>query len=167
MLSVGVDVHARSSQVCILDQNGKLVREFAIRGAPAKLIEALSKVKKPFAVCFEASCGYGYLFDQLRHVARHVVVAHPGQLRLIFRSKKKNDRMDARKLATLLFLDQVPTVYVPSVEVRSWRALIEYAPRRVSTRTSIDQGAAPLVSAVASAPERPANRHLSVRCPVH
>ena len=28
-----------------------------------------------------------------------MTVAHPGQLRLIFRSKRKNDRMDAEKLA--------------------------------------------------------------------
>ncbi len=29
----------------------------------------------------------------------------------VFRSKHKNDRVDAEKLATLLFLDEVPAVY--------------------------------------------------------
>jgi hypothetical protein len=78
MWSVGVDVHARISRVCVLDQNGKPVREFVIRGVPRRLVEALGELRKPFAVCFEAPCGYGYLFDQLRRIARRVVVAHPG-----------------------------------------------------------------------------------------
>jgi len=43
-------------------------------------------------------------------MARRVAVAHPGHLRLIFRSKRKSDRVDAEKLAKLLFLDEVPPV---------------------------------------------------------
>lgn len=136
MLSIGIDVHLRNSTVCILDRNGKEVRQFQVRGGPRKLIEELLRIKEPFAVCFEASCGYGFIFDELRRIARRVVVAHPGQVRLIFRSKKKNDRIDARKLATLLFLDQVPAVYVPSVDVRSWRAFIEYRGRLIAKRST-------------------------------
>ena len=135
MWSIGLDVHQRQSSVCILDSNGKRIKEFPVRGRWSKLIERLEQINQPFAICYEASCGYGYLHDQLRRIAKRVVVAHPGRLRLIFRSKKKNDRVDARKLATLLFLDQVPTVYVPSVQVRSWRALIEFRHRLINKRT--------------------------------
>jgi len=136
-LYVGLDVHQRFSAVCILDKNGKVVNRMAIRGHRAKVVEALGKLSEPFAVCYEASCGYGWLHDQLRRVASRVVVAHPGQLRLIFRSKKKNDRVDAEKLAKLLFLDEVPTVHVPSVDVRSWRNLIEFRNRLVGKRTRV------------------------------
>ena len=100
----------------------------------------LKGLKRPFSICYEASCGYGHIHDQLRPIAKRVVVAHPGQLRLIFRSKKKNDRVDAKKLATLLFLDQVPQVYVPSVDVRSWRAMIEFRQRLVAQRTRAKNG---------------------------
>ena len=106
-----------------------------MRGRWSKLLERLEQIDRPFAICYEASCGYGYLHDQLRRIAKRVVVAHPGRLQLIFRSKKKNDRVDARKLATLLLLDEVPTVHVPSVEVRSWRALIEFRHRLINKRT--------------------------------
>jgi transposase len=64
-----------------------------------------------------------------------VAVAHPGQLRLIFRSKKKNDRVDAAKLAKLLYLGEVPAVHVPSVRVRAWRAMIEHRRRLIDKRT--------------------------------
>jgi len=140
MWFVGLDVHQRSSAVCILDRNGKVVKRVQIRGHASKVVELLQGLRRRFAVCYEASCGYGWLYDRLRRVAARVVVAHPGQLRLIFRSKKKNDRMDAEKLAKLLFLDEVPTVYVPSVEVRSWRNLIEFRHRLVGKRTRVKNG---------------------------
>jgi len=73
-------------------------------------------------------------------MARRVVVAHPGQLRLIFRSKRKNDRVDAHKLATLLFLGQVPPVHVPSADGRHWRGLIEFRHRLVSKRVRAKNG---------------------------
>jgi transposase len=66
-----------------------------------------------------------------------VAVAHPGKLRLIFRSKRKNDRVDAEKQAKLLYLDQVPQVHVPRAEVRAWRGLIELRRRLVGRRTAV------------------------------
>jgi transposase len=140
MWSVGLDVGLRATHVCILDANGKTVKETKVPGPAPKLFEALAALDHPFAVCYEASCGYGYLHDHLRRFARRVVVAHPGQLRLIFKSKKKNDRVDARKLALLLLLDQVPTVHVPSVDVRSWRSFIEFRNRLIGKRTRVKNG---------------------------
>jgi len=137
MWSVGLDFHQRSSRICILDENGKTVKEMPVRGAWPEVIAALKELKHGFAICYEASCGYGHLYDQLKRIAQHVMVAHPGQLRLIFRSKKKNDRVDARKLAMLLLMDQVPQVHVPSVEVRSWRSFIEFRHREVAKRTRV------------------------------
>src|SRR5512140_431304 len=137
MWYVGLDFHQRSSSICILDENGKTVKELQIRGAWPEVIAFLKQLKHTFAICYEASCGYGHLYDQLKRIARHVVVAHPGQLRLIFRSKRKNDRVDARKLAMLLLMDQVPQVHVPSVEVRSWRSFIEFRRREVGKRTKV------------------------------
>jgi transposase len=93
-------------------------------------------VAGPWTICFEATCGYGYLYRELSRLARRVVVAHPGQLRLIFRAKRKNDRVDARKLAKLLYLDEVPAAYVPSQEVQSWRELIEHRRRVMDRQTT-------------------------------
>ena len=56
---------------------------------------------------------------------------------MIFRSKRKNDRVDARKLALLLLLGQVPEVHVPSVDVRSWRSAISFRNRLIGKRTGI------------------------------
>jgi transposase len=105
-----------------------------VRGPWQKVLEELGRIEGDWSVCFEASCGYGWLYERLKRMAEKVVVAHPGQLRLIFRSKRKNDRVDAEKLAKLLYLDEVPPVYVPSVEVRSWRAIIEHRQKLLQER---------------------------------
>ena len=108
---VGLDVHAKRSSLCILDSCGKTVKQLEVRGTWPQLLERVAaEVPRPFAVCYEASCGYGYLHEKLSMMARAVSVAHPGQLRLIFKSKKKNDRVDAGKLAKILYLDAVPAV---------------------------------------------------------
>lgn len=140
MWYVGLDLHWRTSTFHILDENGKKVKEMTIKGSWDKVFAELATLDSPFAICFEASCGYGAAYDRLRPLAQRVVVAHPGQLRLIFRAKRKNDRVDARKLATLLYLDSVPPVHVPNMNVRSWRQLIEFRKRLVDKRTRCKNG---------------------------
>jgi len=138
MYIVGLDVHAKRSSMCILDENGKLVKHLEVKGAWARMLQVVDEqVPRPFAVCFEASCGYGYLHDQLAKRAERVTVAHPGQLRLIFRSKKKNDRVDADKLAKLLLLKEVPAVHVPGMDVRAWRGLINYRRKLIGRRAAV------------------------------
>ena len=135
---VGLDVHARRSSLCILGPTGKVVKRLEVKGSWPRLMEQVaSQVPRPFSVCFEASCGYGYLHEKLSTLAERVAVAHPGKLRLIFRAKRKNDRVDAEKQAKLLYLDQVPQVHVPDADVRAWRGLIELRRKLVGRRTAV------------------------------
>jgi len=135
---VGLDVHARRSSVCVLDADGKRVRQFEVRGDwPALLERVAADVPRPFAVCYEASCGYGHLHGRLSALADRVAVAHPGKLRLIYGDKRKNDRVDAAKVAKLLYLDAVPQCHVPDADVRAWRGLVEYRRRLVDRRVAV------------------------------
>jgi len=84
-----------------------------------------------------ASVGYGPLYEALLTFCQRVEVAHPGDLRLIFRSKRKNDRVDAQKIAKLLYLDEVPAVHVPDQDGRAWRELIEFRRRSVDKQTKV------------------------------
>jgi transposase len=124
MLYVGLDVHSKQSSLCILNSAGGTVNEIQLKGPRSGVVDRLRTLDQPFSICYEASCGYGQLYEQLRPLAHHVAVAHPGKLRLIYGSKRKNDRVDAQKLAKLLLLDMVPPVHVPNVDVRAWRSLI-------------------------------------------
>ena len=134
MLHVGLDIHSRHIAICVLNESGQLVHRSQVRTID-QMMRILERLPDRFEVCYEASCGYGYYHDLLRPLAVRVLVAHPGQLRLIYRSKNKNDRKDAERLAKLLYLGEVPTVHVPSLDVRTWRELINCRTQVIAKRT--------------------------------
>lgn len=148
MLYVGLDIHSKAIAVCVLGENGALFRRATVRSVD-EMMNILETLPQPFEVCYEASCGYGYFYDLLKPVASRVVVAHPGHLRLIFRSKQKSDRRDAEKLAKLLYLGESPAVHVPSGDVRVWRELITCRARLVRKRTAAKNGLRALLRSVA------------------
>src|SRR5215472_1541257 len=134
MFYVGLDIHTKRIAVCALNETGQVVHRSQVRSLE-EMLRVLRGLPDRFEVCYEASCGYGYYHDLLQPLATRVLVAHPGQLRLIFRSKNKNDRKDAERLAKLLYLGETPTVHVPSLEVRAWRELINCRGQVIAKRT--------------------------------
>jgi transposase len=134
MLYVGLDIHSKHISICVLNETGQIVQRARVRTIQ-QLMQTLAGLSDRFEVCYEASCGYGHYYDLLRPVASRVAVAHPGQLRLIFRAKDKNDRNDAERLAKLLYLGEVPTVHVPALDVRAWRELINCRSQMIAKRT--------------------------------
>ena len=134
MLYVGLDIHTKHISICVLSETGQVTHRSRVRSIE-EMLQILKGLPDRFEVCYEASCGYGHIHDLLRPLAARVLVAHPGQLRLIFRSKNKNDRNDAERLAKLLYLGETPTVHVPSLEVRTWRELINCRSQVIAKRT--------------------------------
>lgn len=98
MFFVGLDIHSKHVAICVLDENVKVFRRAKVRTIHDAL-SGLAQLPDRFEVCYVASCGCGFYHDALRPLAVRVAVAHPGHLRLIFRSKHKNDRYGAEKLA--------------------------------------------------------------------
>jgi hypothetical protein len=83
---VGLDIHTKRISICVLSETGQLVRRCQVRGIP-EMLSTLKALPDRFEVCYEASCGYGHYHDLLQPLAARVLVAHPGRLRLIFRSR--------------------------------------------------------------------------------
>lgn len=141
MLYVGLDYHLRSSDLCILNEDGKVIKRQQVKGRWGDVARELGRVREelrqPLEVVFEATGGYGPLHGELSKVAKRVVMAHPASLRLIWGSRRKNDRIDAAKLAKLLYLDAVPAAHVPGAQVRQWRRLIELRRSLVRRRAAV------------------------------
>jgi transposase len=155
MLYAGLDIHLKHISVCVLDENGKQLRRARVPDASA-LVKLLTSLGQPLSVCYEASCGYGRWHEILSRIAARVVVAHPGHLNLIFRSKRKHDALDAEKLAKLLVLDAVPAVHVPTAKVRAWRELITFRQKLVHKRTRAKNAMRALLRSLGIvAPRRP------------
>jgi transposase len=153
MFHVGLDIHSKHISVCVLSEVGQTTHRSRVRSID-EMMRVLESLPDRFEVCYEASCGYGHYHDLLRPIAARVVVAHPGQLRLIFHSKNKNDRNDAERLAKLLYLGEVPAVHVPSLDVRTWRELINCRSQVIAKRTRAKNSARALLRSAGITPPR-------------
>lgn len=134
MLYVGLDIHTKHLSICVLSETGQVIHRSRVRSIE-EMVQILKGLPDRFEGCYEASCGYGHFHDLLQPLVARVLVAHPGRLRLILRSKNKNDRNDAERLAKLLYLGETPTVHVSSQEVRTWRELIDCRSQVIARRT--------------------------------
>src|ERR1700722_1537135 len=77
-------------------------------------------------MAMEATIFTGWIYDHLLPHAEKVKVAHPRMLRAIAASKKKNDQIDARKIADLLRCDLLPECHMASTEIRDRRRTLRY-----------------------------------------
>jgi transposase len=74
----------------------------------------------------EATIFTGWIYDYLLPHAAKVKVAHPLMLRAIAVAKRKNDRIDASKIADCLRCDFLPECHMASTATRERRRILRY-----------------------------------------
>ena len=75
---------------------------------------------------FEVSGSAGWLYDNLVEHVDTLQVSNPYEMTWIYRTRKKTDRVDARKQAKLLEIGEIPAVHMPAPAVRQWRGQIQH-----------------------------------------
>ena len=120
----GVDLHARTMYVCILDGQGQIVLHQRIPSRREAFIEAVEPFLDDLAVCAECIFCWYWLADLCSELGIDFVLAHALYLKAIHGGKAKNDRVDSEKLATLLRGGSIPMAYVYPPRMRSTRDLL-------------------------------------------
>ena len=118
----GIDHHKRYSVACTLDAQGRLLKQARLEhNAPEAFAAYFAALGAPSAVVIEACWNWGTLYDLLEETpgVERVVLSNPAKNRIIADAQIKNDRIDAKALATLLRGDFVATVHVPAKDVRA------------------------------------------------
>jgi transposase len=123
---VGLDIHKKTISFCLKLVDGSIVREGVLNATRQDLDGWLVGVPKPWMGAMEATLFTGWVYDHLRPHATGLKVAHPLMLRAIADAKRKNDRIDARKIADLLRVDLLPECYMAPVEIRELRRELRY-----------------------------------------
>jgi transposase len=140
MLFIGMDVHKDSTVFCIFDPSLPEKNRYRHVTVPTNQ-PGLESVLKPLGgrckVAFEVGTQAQWVAQVVRPWATQVQVANPSMMPWLFRDGRKNDKMDSKKLATLLYLDQLPQVHLPHFEVSVWRALINHRRSLIKHRTMI------------------------------
>jgi transposase len=136
MTWVGLDLHKRYITACALDDAGVIVAEH--RRLPADdvtLIGWLAALPGPVTVAMEATLYWAWLHERLTAAGVAAVAAHPYQVKLIWQARAKTDPIDARKLAELLRVNLLPTIWVPDADVVARRKLLRGRAYLVRMRT--------------------------------
>jgi len=126
MYYIGLDVHKKTISYCIKEANGTIHREGTINATRNDLDRWMTTLPQPWMVAMEATIFTGWIYDYLQPHAHQVKVAHPVMLRAIAAAKKKNDRVDAGKLADCLRCDFLPECHMVSTEIRDRRRSLRY-----------------------------------------
>lgn len=126
MQYVGLDVHKKTIAFCVKEQDGRIVEEGEVAATRSALSVWAAQRTGPWIGALEATLFTGWIYDHLKPKAAELKVAHPAMLKAISASKKKNDRVDARKIADLLRCDLLPECYMAPTELRELRRVLRY-----------------------------------------
>ena len=119
---IGLDVHQATISVAVLDSRGKLVMESIVETKAATILDFFAGLRGTLSVTFEEGTWAAWLYDLLKPHVDKLVVCNPRKNALL-KDGNKSDRIDARKLAELLRLDNLKPVYHGETGVRMLREL--------------------------------------------
>ena len=100
----GIDLHLKSSEICVVDETGDASERARIPTTEASLRRWLGG-QAPMHTCIEASGLSPWVARIPAGFGHEVIVANAQRVRLIAESTLKNDRIDAEKLARRVRLD--------------------------------------------------------------
>ena len=97
---VGMDVHPKRSQIAVLDAAGGEQRNRNFPDDPVKLVPVLGVLPPGTPVAFEAAYGWAWLVELLEELELEPHLVHPSCGKAIACARLKNDKVDARTLAS-------------------------------------------------------------------
>ncbi len=123
---IGMDVHKKNISYCIKTQSSEVVSQGNIASNRASLRQWVKELPRRWIGAMEATLFSGWIYDYLKPYALELKVANPQMLKAIIASKKKNDRVDAQKIADLLRCNLLPEYYMSSEKIRELRRVLRY-----------------------------------------
>ena len=120
----GVDLHARTMSVCVLDQSGQVRLQQTAKTRPDLFLGMMQPFRGGLVVSAECMFCWYWLADLCADEGTEFVLGHALYMKAIHGGKAKNDRIDAEKIARLLRGGNLPMSYVYPREMRSTRDLL-------------------------------------------
>jgi transposase len=108
---IGLDVHKESISIAVLNSAGKVVMECVIETKASTILQFAHGLNGDVHLTFEEGTWAGWLYDLLKPHVTELVVCNPRKNALLLKDGSKSDRIDARKLAELLYMSKLSSVY--------------------------------------------------------
>lgn len=122
--SCGIDLHARSMYLCVLDQKGETLLHRNMKATPDAFLRAVAPFRDDLVVGVECIFTWYWLADLCADEGIAFVLGHALYMKAIHGGKTKNDKIDAYKIAVLLRGGTLPQAYVYPKRMRATRDLL-------------------------------------------
>ena len=119
---IGMDVHTESISIAVRNATGKIVMECVIETKASMILQFIDGLRGDLHVTFEEGTWAAWLYDLLKPHVTEVVVCNPRKNALL-KEGSKGDKIDARKLAELLRLNNLKPVYHGEHGIRTLKEL--------------------------------------------
>jgi hypothetical protein len=133
----GIDLHARSMYLCILNAAGEIVLHRNMAAAPEPFLAAIAPYRENLVVGVECIFCWYWLADLCAAEKIEFVLGHALYMKAIHGGKAKNDKIDAYKIASLLRGGNFPLAYVYPSAMRATRDLLRRRMRLMRERAQL------------------------------
>src|SRR5881409_715408 len=133
----GIDLHARTMYLCILNQAGAIVLHSNMKADSDSFLKAIAPFRDQIVVAVECIFSWYWLADLCAREGISFVLGHALYMKAIHGGKAKNDKIDAQKIAVLLRGGMLPQAYVYPAEMRATRDLLRRRCHLVQKRAEL------------------------------
>jgi transposase len=133
----GIDLHARTMYLCLLNQEGEVLRHRNMQAAPAPFLKAMAPYREDLVVCVECIFTWYWRADLGARKGIPFVLGHALYMKAIHGGKAKHDKIDAHKIAVLLRGGMLPQAYVYPAAMRATRDLLRRRRHRMRSRAEL------------------------------
>lgn len=121
----GIDLHAKSMYICLMNLEGKILLHQNIRNNDFDyFLKLVDQYRHSLSVACESTFNWYWLCDACGDAGIHFVLGHALYMKAIHGTKTKNDKIDSKKIAHLLRSNLLPQAYCCSAERRPVRELL-------------------------------------------
>jgi transposase len=120
----GIDLHARTMYVCILNHDGEIVVHRNMPTSPEALLKTIAPYRENIVIAVECIFTWYWLADLCAREGLPFVLGHALYMKAIHGGKAKNDKIDAQKIAVLLRGGMLPQADVYPAALRATRDLL-------------------------------------------
>ena len=133
----GIDLHARTMYICIKDQQGNILVHRNLPTKPERFLKVIAPYREDIVVAVECMFAWYWLADLCAKENIPFVLGHALYMKAIHGGKAKNDRIDSKKISTILRGGMIPMAYVYPSEMRSTRDLMRRRNHLVRKRAEL------------------------------
>ena len=133
----GIDLHARTMYLCILNQDGEILVHRNMPAGPEPFLKAVAPYREDLVVCVECIFTWYWLADLCAREGIPFVLGHALYMKAIHGGKAKNDKIDSQKIAVLLRGGMLPQASVSPAAMRATRALLRRRLPRLRHRAAL------------------------------